>query len=537
MAEKKTELSIIIRTVDAATAKIKAINDRLKQLTKPITDFKDALGNLRETSGLDQVKDAFGNVGSAIAGLLAKVAMIGGVVGAATAGLLHLVGEFDDLGDSAERMGVSVDFLAQMRYAAERCGAPVESLNTGLQGFVVNLGKARAGTGRMTAFLKKVSPELLHNLKAAKSNEAAFNVLADAMSHLEDPAKRAALAQATLGDAALAPMLTRGSKGIQELRDRYFSLAGSQEDAAKAAGETDDSLKDLHAATDGVKAALVSGLAPALTEIIKKITEWLRGHRGDVKEWATQLGKKLPAAFSALVDAVQSAFEFLKPFFDTSTKIKIALIALAAVIVGPMISAVVSFGIALMTTPLGWIIMGIAALAVGVYELIKHWDQVKAFFIYLWDVVKGAFLKFFTWIGDIFLTYTPIGQVIKHWRPIADFFVSIWDGVKGAFQSAWDFIKSIVDKIVGAVDKVIGAVKTVKAKIGLGEHVTGSTVSGVLQGAGIPAQAAVPLNGGSSSAAIKVDFANAPKGTRVTADPKSTADVDLSMGYQMGPVM
>jgi hypothetical protein len=34
---------------------------------------------------------------------------------------------------------------------------------------------------------------------------------------------------------------------------------------------------------------------------------------------------------------------------------------------------------------------------------------------------------------------------------------------------------------------------------------------------------------------VTVDFANAPKGTRVKTDPTSTADVDLStLGYQMG---
>jgi hypothetical protein len=32
---------------------------------------------------------------------------------------------------------------------------------------------------------------------------------------------------------------------------------------------------------------------------------------------------------------------------------------------------------------------------------------------------------------------------------------------------------------------------------------------------------------------VKVDFENLPRGARVTADPKSTAPLDLSMGYSM----
>jgi hypothetical protein len=40
--------------------------------------------------------------------------------------------------------------------------------------------------------------------------------------------------------------------------------------------------------------------------------------------------------------------------------------------------------------------------------------------------------------------------------------------------------------------------------------------------------------GAASAAKLTVDFVNAPKGTRVNTDPTSTADVDLSVGYQMG---
>jgi hypothetical protein len=295
--DKETKLSIVIRTVDKATAKLKAIADKLDAVTKPVRDFTEALGSVREKSGLDSVVDGFKGVGGAVMDVLGKIAMIGGVIGAATAGLLSLIGGFDDLGDKAEAIGVSVDFLASMRYAAEKSGAEIEALDGGLQAFSTSLGKARAGTGRMATFLNKVNPALLKQLKGAKSNEEAFALLGDAMARLEDPAKRAALATATVGDASLAPMLARGAKGIKELGDEYIATAGSQEDAAKAAGATDDALKGLHAATDGVKAALVSGLAPALTIIIEKIKAWLVGHRGDVKEWAASLGKKLPAAY------------------------------------------------------------------------------------------------------------------------------------------------------------------------------------------------------------------------------------------------
>ena len=66
VADKETKLSIVIATVDAATAKIKAINERLERVTKPVTDLKKAMGELREKSGLDDVIGGFKGVGEAV---------------------------------------------------------------------------------------------------------------------------------------------------------------------------------------------------------------------------------------------------------------------------------------------------------------------------------------------------------------------------------------------------------------------------------------------------------------------------------------
>lgn len=523
---KTTQLSIVIRTVDQATAKIKAINDRLDAATKPIRNFKEALGDLRSKSGLDDVIGGFKGVGSAIGDLLGKVALIGGVIGLAGAGMMHLIGEFDDLGDKAERFGVSVDFLAQMRYAAEKAGAPLADLDTGMEAFSVSLGKARAGTGRMLAFLSKVSPALASQLKGAKSNEAAFDILADAMAKITDPAKKAALATATLGSASLAPLMSKGAKGVKELRDKYLEFAGSQEKAADEAGKVDDSLHDLKASTDGIKAALVEGLAPAIGGIVVRLREWFKENRENVRDFAASLGEKLPGAFASLISGVRTVIDTLEPFFNSTTKIKIALGVLAAVMVGPLVSAIATLGIALLTTPIGWILGGLALLGGAAYMLIKHWGPVK------------------------------------------DFFVAIWESITGAFKAAWEDITAIVDKIKESIDWIIdklGVTKVGDALTQFQQHGTGggfdvdlgkafgpqsaqtdqaaktdqaidemrkqmALVAATQAAAAV--QAALP--GAPQAATIKVDFANVPKGTRVKTDPSSTADVDLSVGYQMG---
>jgi phage-related minor tail protein len=541
VADKKTELSIVIRAVDAATAKIKAITNEIAAVTKPIRDFKEALGDLRAKSGLDDVIGGFTGVGNALAGVLAKVAMVGGVVGVAVAGLFKMVDGFDELGDKAERIGVSVDFLAQMRYAAEQAGASIEELDGGLGNFSRSLGQARAGTGRMAAFLKKASPALLEQLKGAKSNEHAFDLLADAMAKLEDPAKKAALAQATLGDAALAPLLAKGAKGVRALRDEHLGIAGSFEEAAEKAGGTDNAMKKLKAATDGVKAALVSGLAPALTTIVESLRKWFSEHRDDIKEWAEGLGKRLPGAVQALKDKFVAIVDTIKPFVDEGWKLKAICGVLAAVIVGPLIKAVISLGIALATTPVGWIVAGLAAIGTAAYLLIDNWNEVTGFFTDLWDRVADKF----GWAAHVIkLVMWPITGIatifIGAWSAVSGFFVDLWDGVTSVFRRAWEIISEIVDKVVGAVQTIKDAIGKVFEEAGVVDHMvrgkplpapdlsgrSRSIMGGLIDGARTK-----------SEAHVKIDIAGAPRGTRVSTDPKSTADVDTSLGLQLEPAL
>jgi hypothetical protein len=182
-----------------------------------------------------------------------------------------------------------------MRYAAERSGVEVQDLDGSMRTFVAGVGQARAGTGKLAGFLGKiVSPALLKQVKAAKSNEEAFDLMAAAMAKIEDPAKRAAFAQKTFGDASLAPLLNRGPKGLQELRDRYMDLAGSQAGAAGAAGATDDAMKDLQGVDGRHEGALVEGLAPALTDIIVKLRDWLVDTAPTSASWALASVRRFP---------------------------------------------------------------------------------------------------------------------------------------------------------------------------------------------------------------------------------------------------
>jgi hypothetical protein len=523
--DKKTKLSIVIQTVDQATAKIKAINDRLDKVTKPVNDFKKALGDLREKSGLDDVIGGFKGVGSAIGDLLGKVAMIGGVVGLAGAAVFHLVSEFDDLGDKAEILGVSADFLSAMRYAAEKAGAPVEALDVGMQAFAVSLGKAKAGTGRMLAFVSRVSPALATQLKAAKSNEEAFYLLAAAMDKLKDPAKRSALAAASGLGPELAPLLAQGEKGIKALADRYHVLAPGMQEAADKAGAVDDSLHDLHATEDGLKAAIVTGLAPALKVIVDQLSEWFSSHQTEVREFAASIGEKLPAAFNATVDAVKGAVKWVISMVDKFGGLKNVGLALAAVMTGPLIAAIVSFGIALTTTPFGLFLVGVAGVVAAVALAVKSIQKLAAAGRFLGE--KAAYAKLVAQHTDEIRDNNPDlsdEEVDRQARSAAAYDI-------GQSHAREDLEDRMLQAQIDGTD-MPGVVPTADASRSAMYAPDAPSPNDGFPGAAMAQSFAEAMRAAPpTKTMLTVDFANAPKGMRVTTDPKSTADVDLNVGY------
>lgn len=52
---------------------------------------------------------------------------------------------------------------------------------------------------------------------------------------------------------------------------------------------------------------------------------------------------------------------------------------------------IVSVGVALLTTPVGWFLLAAAAIAGAAYLVIRNWDKVSAFFNQLWEGIKSTF--------------------------------------------------------------------------------------------------------------------------------------------------
>lgn len=484
MADKESTLAIVIKAVDKTTAGLQSVQDSIKSLaasaSAPFKVISDKLSAIGKASGITAIVSTAMAVASAIKSAFSTISeTLSGVV----SGVLSLVGHFDDLGDKAEKLGTTVDFLAAMRFAAEKSGASIEAFDQGLSTFQENLGAARAGTGKMVKFLGGVAPALLEGLKATKSTESAYRLLADAMAAITDPAKRAKLAAATVGDSALAPMLARGSKGLLELQGEYIGLAGSQEAAAEAGGKVDDELKNLKAASDGFKAALVTGIAPALLKIIPLMTDWLSGHREQIAQWITDFGDKLPGAIDAIGRAISRARDWVSGIVDDLGGWDTISKALGGFFRG-------SF-----TATLG--ILSTTMAQVGV-------------------ALKGVKTAF-----DL----SPFGLILENWGPVAEFFKDLASTIERVSGALSGLIPGLTPAM-RAFDSMAGGLDSI-------DNVKTAAPAQAIQPSALNAALGAAGRSPDAQAKVTVEFRNAPPGLRATTDPRSTADVDMSVGYQM----
>ncbi|MBN2546570.1 MAG: phage tail tape measure protein [Spirochaetes bacterium] len=139
-----------------------------------------------------------------------------------------------------------------------------------------------------------------------------------------------------------------------------------------------------------------------------------------------------------------------------------------------LIPVIWTFTGSLLACPITWIILGIIAVAAGVYLLIKNWSLVSAFFVNLWNQIKGIFSKAWNFIWNVLLNnkYVQIALaifmpfigipllIIKNFSVIKTFFINLWGGITGIFSEGVDFVKGIIDSVLGFGDKLLKFTKS-----------------------------------------------------------------------------
>ncbi|MBS3735537.1 MAG: hypothetical protein KGY99_11565, partial [Phycisphaerae bacterium] len=230
-------------------------------------DSKLVRGLRRAEKRLKAFGDRIRNLGLKLAGLGA--AMLAPMLGATKA--------FGSMGDQvakmAKRTGFGVEALSELTFAASQTGTSLEAMETGFRRMQRSIYDAGRGLSTQTDALADLGLE--YKDLAGLAPERQFKMLAEAISRVEDPTRKAALAQALFGRAGtqLLPMMASGAKGIEILQAeaRRLGLTMSGEDA-QAAEQFTDALDALWKVVKMGVFHVGAALAPVLEEIAETFT-------------------------------------------------------------------------------------------------------------------------------------------------------------------------------------------------------------------------------------------------------------------------
>lgn len=249
------------------------------------------IGALRVNLGLNSAAFTKGvkSAGFSMKRLAADAKRVGAIVAtglaAATAGfaaaVLSTSKYADEMGKTAQAVGVSVESLSELRHAADMSGASFGDLQTGMRKLAQTIGDSiTTPTSEGAKALTSLGVSVRNSDGTLKNSEQVLGQVADAFSGLEDGALKTDTAMAIFGrsGAALIPMLNQGSEGLiqmgQEARKLGLVISGETFAAAEA---FNDNLARMGKAFQGVKLQVTAGVLPAMenltTNLVRNITE------------------------------------------------------------------------------------------------------------------------------------------------------------------------------------------------------------------------------------------------------------------------
>jgi len=217
------------------TGMVRGVSDRLTDLNHSAS---------AATSGIKSFAEALG------------VAVGGGSI---VAVFKAIVNQLDDMADSAQKVGLTVEQLSALAHAADSSGVSFENLQNGLQKFAKRLAESATGTDKASKLMRALG------IDASQGTLPAFERLADVFASTEDGAAKVAASAELIGQRMgpeLIPLLNSGSDGIRRMMEEAKRLGlVMTTDASDAAGDFNDGIQLLN---DSIHGLLIEGLGPTI---------------------------------------------------------------------------------------------------------------------------------------------------------------------------------------------------------------------------------------------------------------------------------
>lgn len=184
------------------------------------------------------------------------------------------------LADTAFNLGLNVEALQELRYAAELSGVAQESFDKSLEKFTRNIGEAAQGSGAAKDAFNILGVSVRDAEGNIRDTESVFRDVSDAMANIENPTERVRLAFDLFGKqgVAMVNMLAQGSTAMDAMRQRARDLGIVLEaDLIKEAETAGDELDTLGKVVSVNLSRALLGLSPIIADTAGWLSELAAG--------------------------------------------------------------------------------------------------------------------------------------------------------------------------------------------------------------------------------------------------------------------
>ena len=275
---------------------------------------------------------------------------------------------------------------------------------------------------------------------------------------------------------ALNLMIDKGIDGYRETQQKMDAQAALQERVNAQLG----TLGNLWDAATGTFTNAMVNFGEAISPELKSITEWIADISERLGDWSKRnpelsntlmrvagLTSVAAIAFGGLSLAVAA---ILGPM--AIMKLTFGVLGIQGTLLGKVITGLLAplkwlamgflrLGLAILTTPIGWIIAGIAAIAAGAYLIYKNWDQLGPWFKSTWEKCKAATGEFWDYLTTLPSRALNAGKAII-------------DGLIGGISAKWEELKAKVKSITDILPDWMKGGSAVTATVRQSGYLTGN---------------------------------------------------------------
>lgn len=271
-------------------------------------------------------------------------------------------------------------------------------------------------------------------------------------------------------------MINKGLDGYRETQKKMAAQAALQERVNAQLG----TLGNLWDAATGTFTNAMVNFGEAISPELKSVTEWV----ADLSERLGNWSKRNPELSNTLMRVAGFTSVAAIAFGGLSLavaailgpmaimKLTFGVLGIKGTLLGKVITGLlaplkwltmgfVKLGLAILTTPIGWIIAGIAAIAAAAYLIYKNWDQLGPWFKSTWERCKAATGEFWDYLTTLPSRALNAGKAII-------------DGLIGGISAKWEELKAKVKSITDILPDWMKGGSAITATVRQSGYLTGN---------------------------------------------------------------